>query len=87
MVATRLLYYMGKHGLHELLQAAYKINHSVETAPVYACKLTIILSAMDSQKVEILVLLDLSSANDAIDHTVLPQRPFPVTSMFQALLR
>ena len=63
---------MIQHHLHEPLQSAYKSYHSTETALIRVHN--DVLSAMDKQQVTILVLLDLSSAFDTIDHTVLLDR-------------
>lgn len=54
------------------MQSAYRRGHSTETALVRVSN--DILCAMDRQEVVILVLLDLSSAFDTIDHTILIQR-------------
>ena len=72
VVAARLNALMIQHHLHEPLQSAYKSYHSTETALIRVHN--DVLSAMDKQQVTILVLLDLSSAFDTIDHTVLLDR-------------
>ena len=51
-------------------QSAYRAQHSTETA-IIAVRDEII-SAIDSGKVCALVLLDLSSAFDTVDHGILP---------------
>ena len=55
--------------LDELLQSAYKELHSVETALVkvydnFFC-------AMDSKKIILMTLLDLSTAFNTVDHTIM----------------
>ena len=71
VVSSRLLAHMDRFSLHEPLQSAYKAYHSVETAMTRIQN--DILCALDNQQVVILVLLDLSSAFDTIDHTILLQ--------------
>ena len=63
---------MDRFSLHEPLQSAYKAYHGVETAMTRIQN--DILCALDNQQVVTLVLLDLSSAFDTIDHTILLQR-------------
>ena len=53
-------------------QAAYKPNHSVETAVV--CVQNDILRGMDNQNIVIMLLLDLSGDFDTVDHNVMLQR-------------
>lgn len=50
-------------------QSAFKVNHSTETALVRVVNDLKIL--IDSHKVSILVLLDLSAVFDTVDHTIL----------------
>ena len=50
-------------------QSAYKVGHSTETALVKVQ--SDILLNMDQQKVSQLVLIDLSSAFDTVDHDIL----------------
>ena len=69
VVAARLSAHMSEHNLSEPYLSAYKPNHNIETALL--CVQNDILKAMDNQKVNILVLLDLSAAFDTIDHKVL----------------
>ena len=52
-------------------QSAYRPHHSVESAIIRVQ--SDILQAMDSQRVVVLVMLDLSAASDTIDHQVLLQ--------------
>ena len=63
---------MKKHDLYPSLESAYRENHSTETALL---KVTNdILMEMNSQHAALLVLLDLSTAFDTIDHSVLLRR-------------
>lgn len=59
-------------GLYPILQSAYRLGHSTETALLKIQN--DILAAMDNQRVTLLVLLDLSAAFDTIDHQVLLNR-------------
>ena len=64
--------HMMTNNLNELLQSAYKLMHSTETALV---KVTNdILRFMDKRKCVVLLLLDLSAAFDTIDHNILLRR-------------
>ena len=65
-VVKQLMDHMTAAGLHDELQSAYKPGHSVETALL---KLkSDIDTALDSGSGMILVLLDLSTTFDTIDH-------------------
>ena len=64
--------YVTQSGLYPILQSAYRLGHSTETALLKIQN--DILSAMDNQRVTLLVLLDLSAAFDTIDHQVLLNR-------------
>ena len=63
-------------GLHKLcsvlLQPAYRLGHSTETALLKMHNE--LLMNMDAQRVTLLVLLDLSAAFDTVDHEVLLNR-------------
>ena len=60
---------MAKHDLYPLLQSAYRTCHSTETALLKVQN--DLLMNMDSKRVTLLVLLDLSAAFDTVDHDVL----------------
>ena len=64
--------HMSENNLHEIYQSAYKKMHSTETALIRIQN--DILRALDDKKCVLLILLDLSSAFDTIDHTVLLSR-------------
>ena len=56
----------------EVFQSAYRPQHSVETALVRVHN--DILRALDSKRGVLLVLLDLSTATDTVDHSLLIDR-------------
>jgi len=60
---------MAKHDLYPLLQSAYRTCHSTEFALLKVQN--DLLMNMDSKRVTLLVLLDLSVAFDTVDHDVL----------------
>ena len=72
VVAKQLKQYMSDYNLHEPFHSAYKQFHSTESALLIVHN--DILCAMENQGVTLLVLLDLSSAFDTIDHAVLLAR-------------
>ena len=72
VVVVRLNQHLTKNGLHEVLQSAYKQNHSTETALLKVQN--DLLMAIDTYGGAVLMLLDLSAAFDTIDHTILLQR-------------
>jgi hypothetical protein len=72
VVARQMNEHMSNHDLHEPLQSAYKQFHSTETALIKVHN--DIMWAMETKGVTILLLLDLSSAFDTIDHHVLITR-------------
>ena len=69
VVARQLPDHMKKNGLLEKMQSAYKEAHTTETALLRVQ--TDILSTMDEKKGVFLILLDLSTAFDTVDHHLL----------------
>ncbi len=69
VVASRIKEHMMENGLLEEMQSAYKEAHSTETALLRVQN--DVLSAVDNGKAVFLVLLDLSSAFDTVDHELL----------------
>ena len=72
VVSSRLIGYLHENNLQELFQSAYKRYHSCETALLRV--LNDILRALDSHNCVVLLLLDLSSAFDTVDHEMLIHR-------------
>jgi len=72
VIAKQLVQHMSTHQLHDPLQSAYKAAHSTETA-LLKIKNDIDM-ALDRGQGVLLLLLDLSAAFDALDHTVLLER-------------
>ena len=64
--------YLTSHGLYPPFQSAYRKCHSTKTALLKVQN--DILMNLDSQRVTLLVLLDLSAAFDTVDHGVLLNR-------------
>ena len=64
--------HLARSGLYPLLQSAYRRYHSTDTALVKVAN--DILLNMNSQRVTLLVLLDLSAAFDTVDHAILLKR-------------
>lgn len=71
-VAHQLNKYVSNNDLGEYLQSAYKCFHSTETALLKVQN--DILRAIDEQKCIVLLLLDMSSAFDTVDHDLLLAR-------------
>ena len=71
-VAFQLNDYLTVNGLNEVFQSAYKKNHSSESALLRVTN--DILRAIDDNSSTILLLLDLSSAFDTVDHSILLNR-------------
>ena len=72
LVSKQLVAYLLENDLFPDLQSAYRSNHSTETAVLKV--LSDILLALDSGKLALLSLLDLSAAFDSVDHDMLLQR-------------
>ena len=68
-VFNQIYDHLVRSGLYPLLQSAYRRYHSTETALVKLAN--DILLNMSSQRVTLLVLLDLSAAFDTVDHAIL----------------
>ena len=64
--------YLLENDLFLDLQSAYRSNHSTETAVLKV--LSDILLALDSGKLALLSLLDLSASFDSVDHDTMLQR-------------
>ena len=64
--------HMSRYELYPLLQSAYRAGHSTETA-LLKVQNDILLN-MDRKRITLLVLLDLSTAFDTVDHRVLVRR-------------
>ena len=72
IVAKQFVDHLTRNNLMDPLQSAYKKYHSTETALLQVQN--DILIDLDSKKVSVLVLLDLSAAFDTIDHDIMIQR-------------
>jgi len=72
LVAKQLVKFLTDNNLLPDLQSAYRTNHSTETAVLKV--VADILQALDSGDLAVLVLIDLSTAFDAVDHATLLRR-------------
>ena len=72
VVLLRLNDHLLCNNFREMFQSAYIKGHSTETALLRVRN--DVLGAMDKQKVTLLIMLDLSSAFDTIDHSILLHR-------------
>lgn len=72
VVASQLRSYLSENGLFEPFQSGFRTSHSTETALLRVTN--DILRSMDSGLVNILILLDLSSAFDTVCHEILITR-------------
>ena len=70
-VTSQLTQHISVNSLLEPMQSAYRSGHSTETALLKVK--TDLLQAIDHQEVVCLILLDLSSAFDTVDHCLLLQ--------------
>ena len=68
----RLDKHLTRHSLHDLLQSAYRKDHSTETA-ITKIHHDIIIS-LDKGRCTVLASLDLSAAFDTVDHDILLHR-------------
>src|SRR5271156_3922747 len=71
-VSKQLNNYLSSSALYEAYQSAYRPLHSTETALLRVQN--DILTNMDNKEITVLVLLDLSSAFDTVDHAILLNR-------------
>ena len=71
-VVKQLDAHLTTNDLHDPYQSAYRPRHGTETTLLKVK--SDMLAAMDDQKATCLVLLDLSSAFDTIDHSIMIQR-------------
>ena len=69
VVEYRLKDHLDINNLHDFHQSAYRNNYSTETALVKVQN--DIAEALDQKRVVVLVMLDLSSAFDVIDHGIM----------------
>ena len=69
IVLSRLSQYLIDNNLYDDHQSAYRSNHSVESLLSNVSNL--ILQEMDVGKITAMVLLDLSSAFDTVDHEIM----------------
>ena len=69
VVARRLMSHITTHSLLPSRQSAYRRFHSTET--VVASVHNELVRSIDDGRVTVLVLLDLSSAFDTVDHSIL----------------
>ena len=72
VVAVQLINHIEGHNLMEVHQSAYHAYHSTETALLKVK--TDVIRALEDQEVACLILLDLSTAFDTIDHNILLRR-------------
>ena len=72
VVSKRLSEHIHVNNLSDPFQSAYKTHHGIETALLRVNN--DILRAMDDRKLTALILLDLSTAFDTVDHGVLLAR-------------
>ena len=72
IVDSQLDTYLTKHQLYAKMQSTYRIHHSTETALLRV--VNDVMRGIDDQQECVLVLLDLSSAYDTIDHDILLAR-------------
>ena len=72
VVCNQLMAYLNEHNILEVFQSGFKPFHSTESALLKV--FNDILLATDSGDVVVLVLLDLSSAFDTVDHVILLSR-------------
>lgn len=72
LVARQLVHYLDINHLLPAIQSGFRRGHSTETATVRV--LSDLLDALDRGDTAALVLLDLSSAFDTVDHQILLEK-------------
>ena len=72
VVAMRIDLHLAENSLHDSHQSAYRKFHSTETALMKVK--TDITEALDKGSMTVLIMLDLSSAFNTLDHTILLRR-------------
>ena len=72
VVAAQLVCHLERHSISEPFQSAYRKLHSTETALTYVTN--DILCALDRRESVFIVLLDLSTVFDTVDHKLLISR-------------
>lgn len=72
LVSSQLSKYLHVNSLLPVVQSAYRSGHSTETAVLKV--FSDIYDALDSGKITLLGLLDLSAAFDTVDHAILLER-------------
>ena len=68
LVVTRLEQHIINHSPYDLLQSAYRVAHSTETAIIKIHN--DIVNGIDKDQCTILASLDLSAAFDTVDHDI-----------------
>ena len=72
LILQQLFAHISSHNLLSIHQSAYRAGHSTETVLIRI--LNDLLTALDQDKISVLLLLDLSAAFDTIDHNILLSR-------------
>ena len=68
----QVIQHVSDHYIGDMFQSAYKVHHSTETVLLQVKNN--VMQSRDDNKVVLLVLLDLSTAFDTIDHGILIDR-------------
>jgi len=84
VVVEQLTLFLENHELFDKFQSGFRKKHSTETALLKVC--SDIMTA-DSKKYTVLVLLDLSSAFDTIDHNIMINRLRDLVGMSGSVLK